>query len=305
MSRLIDPSVTLIKESDPFKKIERIGRTCYKSEDKITEDSAKKFYSGLVKRQHTAMVEHATFVFQTDRNTYYRYTGLKYFNYTQDHGRYLISANLRALNESGEPTFLKALYKIDPQLVYCMDELSLKELIDSTDDYFTIFPVDLTELKDVTVNEFMAHAYFTFHFICDRGVTHEIVRHRPASYAQESTRYCNYTKDKFGGEITFIKPAHWDSLPDHIKFRYLTAFDHSEEMYNALIESGQAPQQARAVLPNALKTELIMTTNAREYEHFFNLRSRGTTGAPHPDMKVVADKALAMYEFERMAILGI
>ena len=153
--------------------------------------------------------------------------------------------------------------------------------------------------------EFLAHAYFSFHFICDRGVTHEIVRHRPASYAQESTRYCNYTKDKFGGEITFIKPAHWDELPAHIKLRYTHVFDICEDEYSRLISYGQTPQQARAVLPNALKTEIIMTTNAGEYEHFFDLRSRAVTGAPHPDMKVVADMALALYETERFTMTGI
>ena len=83
--RMIDPSVALIKESDPFKKIERVGRTCYKSEDKITEDSARKFYKGLVKRQHTAMVEHATFVFEVDYETYHYLFGHQFLNYTRNY----------------------------------------------------------------------------------------------------------------------------------------------------------------------------------------------------------------------------
>ena len=297
--RMINPSVALIKESDPFKKIERVGRTCYKSEDMITPDSAKKFYNGLVKRQHTAMVEHATFVFEVDDQAFCELWGHKFLNYTTTETRNLVSGNLRALNESGEPLLLKALHDIDPSLVYAPHPVNFEDCPE------VVKVVNIEDLKDLTVEEFMAHAYFTFHFICDRGVTHEIVRHRPASYAQESTRYCNYTKEKFGGEITFIKPAKWDELTDIIKFAYTKAFDLCEESYSQLINLGQTPQQARAVLPNALKTELIMTTNAGEYEHFFDLRSRGTTGAPHPDMKVVADMALALYEPEKFVMTGL
>lgn len=298
--KMIDPSVTLIKESNPFKKIERVGRTCYKSEDKITEDSAKKFYEGLVKRHHTAMVEHTTFVFSVDAETYYHLYGYKFLNYTYNgsEDRFLISGNLRALNESGEYVLLKALHDLDPDLVYAPHPVYFEEGYD-------IMVVDINEIKNLSVEEFMAHAYFTFHFICDRGVTHEIVRHRVASYAQESTRYCNYTKDKFGGELSFVKSADWDDMSDEIKLNYIRVFEISENTYSKLISSGETPQQARAVLPNALKTELIMTANAKEFEHFFNLRSRGTTGAPHPDMKVVADKALALYTYERVNTFGI
>ena len=141
-------------------------------------------------------------------------------------------------------------------------------------------------------------------FTVDRGVTHEMVRHRPASYAQESTRYCNYVNEQFGGELTFIKPTHWDSLPDHIKHSYIKTWESSECEYDYLIRHGETPQQARAVLPNALKTEIIMTACAGELEHYFDLRSRGVTGAPHPDIKTVSDMALTMYEVERVMILG-
>ena len=302
--RIINPSVSVITEKDPFKKIERVGRTCYKSEDKITEDSAKRFYKGLVSRQHTAMVEHATFIFKVDP---FQYDSLrfgsksKYLNFTSD-GRLLVSGNLRALNECGSMSLCKALYDLDPELVY-NEEMKVLLSQHKIDGKVTI--VDFAELKNPTVNEFMNHFYMTFHYITDRGVTHEMVRHRPASYAQESTRYCNYTKNQFGGELTFIKPAHWDSLPDNVKFRYTCAWETAEDEYARLISYGQTPQQARAVLPNALKTEIIMTANAGELEHFFDLRSRGTTGTPHPDIKVVADMALTMYEVEKAMLLGV
>lgn len=301
--RMLNPSVAIITEKDPFKKIEKVGRTCYKSEDKITEDSARKFYKSLVSRKHTAMVEHTTFVFQVDKFQYdvIRNIGCKYLNCTADNYRYLVSGNLRAINESEFIPLCRALYDLDPELVYNEE---IKQFLEEYTRQGNITLVDLSKLPDLTENEFMNHAYFTFHFVCDRGVTHEIVRHRPASYAQESTRYCNYTQSKFGGDITFIKPTGWDNFPDADKLRFTRAFETCEDEYCRLISRGYTPQQARAVLPNALKTEIIMTANGKEYEHFFDLRSRGVTGAPHPDMKVVADMALELYEVEKMILLG-
>lgn len=304
--KMIDPSVTQIKESNPFKKIERVGRTCYKSEDKITEGSARKFYKGLVSRKHTAMVEHATFLFKVFPALYEALKAdsrnCKYLNFTDDNGRYLISGNLRALNESSAVPLCRALYALDRELVYHED---MKSFIDRLILDNRVSIIDFSELKDPTENEFMNHFYMTFHYITDRGVTHEMVRHRPASYAQESTRYCNYVKEQFGGELTFIKPTGWDSLPDPIKLHYIYAWETSEDEYARLISYGQTPQQARAVLPNALKTEIIMTACAGELEHYFDLRSRGVTGAPHPDIKTVADMALTMYEVEKAMILGV
>ena len=303
--RMCNPSVTLITEKDPFKKIERVGRTCYKSEDKITKDSARKFYRGLVSRKHTAMVEHATFVFQLDR---FQYDVLrvmhpyKYLNFTDDYGRYLVSGNLRAINESEAICLCKALYDSDPELIF---NEGMRTFLETYEIEGKVSLVDISDLKGLTENEFMNHFYMTFHFVTDRGVTHEMVRHRPASFAQESTRYCNYAKDQFGNEITVIKPTGWNDFPDKDKLRFCLGFESCEKEYFNLIERGYTPQQARAVLPNALKTEIIMTANAKEWEHFFDLRSRGVTGAPHPDIKVVADMALFIYEVEKLSILGI
>ena len=302
--KIINPSVSVITEKDPFKKIERVGRTCYKSEDKITEDSAKKFYKGLCNRKHTAMVEHTTFLFKLDRFQYEvlrNNFNTKYLNFTNDNGRYLVSGNLRALNESGALFLCRALYTLDPELIYNEE---MRAFLETYKIEGKVFIIDFSELKNPTENEFMNHFYMTFHYITDRGVTHEMVRHRPASYAQESTRYCNYVKEQFGGELTFIKPTHWDSLPDHIKHSYIKTWESSECEYDYLIRHGETPQQARAVLPNALKTEIIMTACAGELEHYFDLRSRGVTGAPHPDIKTVADMALTMYEVERAMYIG-
>ena len=129
----------------------------------------------------------------------------------------------------------------------------------------------------------LEHGVLTVKFICDRGVSHEIVRHRIASYCQESTRYCNYSKDDFGSEITFIIPeyldyksAGWNTWKETMKA--------CEDSYFKLLDIGLTPQEARAVLPNSLKTEVVMTANLREWRHFFKLRALGTTGKPHPQM---------------------
>lgn len=128
------------------------------------------------------------------------------------------------------------------------------------------------------------HQFVTVRIICDRGVSHEIVRHRLASYTQESTRYCNYTKGKFGSEITVIEPCFWSQ--DDEKYQvWKQTIEQIEDGYNKLIELGATPQEARSVLPNSLKTEIVMTMNLREWRHFFTLR---TSKAAHPQMREVA-----------------
>lgn len=130
----------------------------------------------------------------------------------------------------------------------------------------------------------LEHCSFTVKFICDRGVSHEIVRHRMASYCQESTRYCNYGKDGFGGEITVIEPLCLSR--DTIAYNeWKEACRRSETAYFNLLGMGYSPQEARAVLPNSLKTEVVMTANIREWRHFLKLR---TAKAAHPQIRELA-----------------
>ena len=130
------------------------------------------------------------------------------------------------------------------------------------------------------------HVSLTFKIICDRGVTHEIVRHRLASYSQSSTRYCNYASDKFGNELTFIKPCFWDE-DDENYLLWQQTLEVAEKNYLAMIKNGAQPQQARSILPNSLKTEIFMTANLREWRHFLKLR---TSKRAHPQMREVALK---------------
>ena len=141
----------------------------------------------------------------------------------------------------------------------------------------------------------LEHEKISVKFIVDRGVSHEIVRHRVASYAQESTRYCNYSKDKFGNELTFISPCFWSRCSREYEEWY-AAMNSAEDIYFELINWGVTPEQARTVLPNSIKTEIVMTANLREWRHFFKLRAIGTTGKPHPQMLEVTVPLLAEFK---------
>lgn len=189
---ILDP----LNGEEILKKIERVARVCYKSEDKIGEGTAEKMVRALVKSKHEAMLEHFSF--------------------------------------------------------------SVK-------------------------------------FIVDRGVSHELVRHRVASFAQESTRYCNYGNK--GGEITVIEPCYLKKPvgvmnmdnPEEVRWlSWYNSVSKAEDAYITMLEHGATPQEARAVLPNSLKTEVVMTANLREWRHFFSLRACGATGKPHPQMLEVA-----------------
>lgn len=138
----------------------------------------------------------------------------------------------------------------------------------------------------------LEHEKITVTIICDRGVSHEIVRHRIASYCQESTRYCNYSNKKFGEELTFIKPCFWNE-DDENYLIWKEQMKQIEDTYVRLIKQGATPQEARSVLPNSLKTEIVVTMNIREWRHFFRLR---TSSAAHPQMREIALEILNSFK---------
>lgn len=141
----------------------------------------------------------------------------------------------------------------------------------------------IKQVLDSGHHSVIEHINITVRFVCDRGVTHELVRHRLASYSQESTRYANYSKEKFGREITVIKPLFWaEDSPEYSE--WLSFMEQAEKAYMRLIDMGASPEQARAVLPNSLKTEIVMTCNIREWRHVFSLRC---SPAAHPQMREI------------------
>lgn len=148
------------------------------------------------------------------------------------------------------------------------------------------------------------HEKITVRFICDRGVTHELVRHRLASYSQESTRYCNYANDKFGNELTFIRPCFWDESTEEGKSKmavWKEAMENIEREYNELIAMGAKPEEARSILPNSLKTEIVVTMNLRSWRHFFELR---TSERAHPQIRQIANMLLADLKTQLPVIFG-
>ncbi len=205
---IIKPSYVIeqeLNEGEMLKAIERAGRTCYKSENLVSEESAKKFVTNILKLGHESVIEH----------------------------------------------------------------------------------------EKITVR-----------VICDRGVSHEIVRHRIASYSQESTRYCNYCNDRFGNELTFIEPCFFSSdSEEDIKNKqiWLDTMAMIEKNYNMLIENGAKPEEARAILPNSLKTEIVVTMNLRAWRHFFKLRADKSA---HPQIREIANMILDEFKEKLPTIFG-
>lgn len=279
--KLIKPSFEIIEQQPGlegiYKQIEQAGRTCYKSEDKITEDSAKGFVDRMIKSGHGAMLEHGTVYLQIKSRDAENYH-LFYHKYSLNPYSYVNVGRGCIWNT----LFITTNYRVLVENDWLDDLKYLCEPIES-------------HAKKVTVR-----------FICDRGVSHEFVRHRVFSFAQESTRYCNYSKDKFNNEVAFILPC-WvtdihsensydmellnnyplaeteNMSPESIEF--IRSLVYSESSYFTLLEAGWKPQQARTVLPNALKTELVMTGFASDWKHFFELRDDNSA---HPQAQELA-----------------
>lgn len=316
--RIIKPSCDVIQPKSPYEHIEIIGRTCYKSESLITETSAKPFCERMVRGRHHAMIEHFRFIVKVNKEYYDILSkvselrdnmGNKYITMTKDdvNGRYIISASARGFNdlidkkvrnlsELNVMTCIEDIVRIIIERYNCgalfNEHLRSVYNIINTNRLPTRLPISIIDNFDMlTDDEYKMHAWYSVHFVCDRGVTHEMVRHRDASFAQESTRYCNYSKGKFGNEITVIKPMFWEEDSEEYKLWWMDC-KHSEETYNSLIKLGASPQEARSILPNSLKTEIIVTAQVYEWEHIFNLRLFGTTGAPHPQIREVMEMAL-------------
>lgn len=306
--KLIEPSVQQITETSPLKKIELIGRTCYKSEDKITCHSAEKFVKGLINRKHYAMLEHAeitfkiiTFIEDLDLLQLLHVPFVRHTKHLIDMETiYYVTVSFSHIyNPAWESLKHIHTFRDIVNMMYFQDADVIPQFIT---DVIYVEPIlnlesELVSIPSEDVKQFLdIHTSYTFKFICDRGVSHELVRHR-CSFAQESTRYCNYAKSKFGQEITFVRPANYPHWHTVIKERFNQQLRKAEESYMYLIsDGGLTAQEARAVLPNALKTEVIMTAPRYQWEHFFQLRSLGSTGAPHPDMKIVADMAYEIFQ---------
>lgn len=300
--RLIKPSF-LIKEQEPeligiYRQIEYAGRICYKSSNKITEDSAKDFVDRMIKLGHGAMLEHGTVYLKIP------------FGKMLDNGEF-------------ENEALACWFVDNPYSWVKTGGVGTEDCWYVTSNYRVLIEKDLLHTLQYLCEPTEFHEKrITVHFVCDRGVSHEFVRHRVMSFAQESTRYCNYSKDKFGNEVTFIEPCWLEDYNYEGNTYYngfLVALRAAEANYFDLMKKWEdripdkryktgfrnnpwTPQQARAVLPNSLKTELVMTGFVSDWKRFFRLRSRiAKTGKPHPQAQELADPL--MDEFVKRGIM--
>ena len=269
--RLIKPSYKII-EQEPgingvYKMIEYAGRICYKSSNKITEDSAKPFVDRMIKSGHGAMLEHGTVYLKitykdTDFATLCMFYGRNKYsvlNHSEDNRIYYITTNYRVLVENNHLRDLK--YLCEP-----------------------------TEFHEKRI---------TVHFTADAGVMREFFRHRVFSMAQESTRYCNYLRDKFSNSITVIYPS-WLKEEEGLEFEEDMRV--IEELYFKWLKKEWTAQQARVFLPLGVKAEAVMTGFVSDWNHFFRLRSRiAETGKPHPQAQELADPL--MDEFVKRGIM--
>ena len=298
--KLINSKVEII-EQEPglegvYKQIEIAGRTAYKSEDKITEDSAKSFVDMLVKNGHGAALEHGTVYLKVPRE--------KFNEIVDDHDFNFYECPYIFWNEGDGYIYLTTNYRV-------IIEHHYEDLLE-----YVVEPEDKHK-KRITVK-----------FTCDRGVSHEFVRHRVFSFLQESTRFCNYSKDKYGNQLTFIIPEwaknienlpeseyhYWDGdwckrvdiehatkvQDDMIRYAdnndainlFLWGLSNDESYYLQMVNKfGLKPQEARQILPNALKTELIMTGTVEQWDEFFRLRRAPNA---HPDARKLADELYAI-----------
>ena len=309
--RLIKPSVEIWDQEEGlngiYKSIERAGRICYKSSDKITEDSAKPFVDRMIKSLHHSMLEQGTV----------------YLTIPREDINYHIYLSKYRDNPYSECRVAQTLEGIPVGSLYISTNYRVIIEHDWTDDLKYLCKPTKFHEKRISV-----------HFTCDRGIWNEFIRHKTLqrgddcevypivnydaeqnnSFAQESTRYCNFSKNKFNNEITYIIPS-WLNIPEaeygtihdskEIQFKKYTDLSekefinhllNSEYRYFNLLKLGWTPQQARQVLPNALKTELIMTGYISDWKHFVDLRYRGTTGKPHPDAFYLAEKLYNLFK---------
>lgn len=277
-----------------YKQIELAGRTAYHSLDKITPDSARNFVDRMIKSRHGAALEHGTVY-------------LKVGDAYEDNKPKDIFSSGKAVSTEMYPWL---------NTPYCkINKIPSKEYSNVYDAYITtnlryIWEKELGDLQGIH-NEFLTHMCsptefhekrYTMRFTCSRAISHELVRSRTMSFAQESQRYINYSKERHGGEITYIIPSWYSDKKtavlenpktvlevnifsqDSKSYQFEKQLSSAEAAYFRLLNEGCTPQQARDVLPNATKTELIMTGFSSDWRFLMDLRLFGKTGVPHPDM---------------------
>lgn len=273
--KLIDPSYEILEQESGlqgiYKQIELAGRTCYKSEDRITEDSANKFVEAMIKNGHTAMLEHGTVYLYIKHNEqngvdmgdpYDISFDLLFSPYVKRNSNFdthetWYTTNLRWLVE-----------KYPEQAENQAYSFSWKDII----EHYGCEPTENHPKRHTVKLTTSLHVY------------KDLTRHRTMSFAIESTRYCNYSKGKFGSELTFIDPI-WKKTNKGAYEQFISALHYAETYYKYLTDAGWQAQQAAEVLPQCIKADVVITGFEDDWDHIFDLRSLGITGKPHPEVE--------------------
>ena len=304
--KLIESSVTKINQEPDingiFKQIELAGRTCYKSEANITDTSAENFVERMINSKHTAMLEHGTLYLDIpigqlgDDNEYMWKSSIIQIFKKNPYSRVNKYRKLHRIDDKTMTSIYH--YAITTNYRVFIEQIPWEEL--GPMRYSKIEGYELGLNKDYILS-FMCEPNehhekrITFKFITDRGVSHELVRHRVMSFAQESTRYCNYSKAKFGKELTFIIPTWFNNSSIYIQEKFVEICKECEKAYFDGLENGMKPEQIRQILPMAIKTEIVVTGFKSDWDYFLKLRHEGITGNPHPDIKKLANEMKILY----------
>ena len=262
--KLINPSFEIIEQAPGLKglkqAIERAGRTCYKSEDKITEDSCEEFTQRMVNSGHHAMLEHGTV-----------YLYIKYGSPLDNDNEYFKLVDIAIKYKKNKYSVVNTKVE-NTYWHHCWITTNYRVLVENgwLDDLQ--YQCDPTEHHEKRI---------TVKFTLPISISREFIRHRTASFAEQSTRYCNYSKSKFGSELTFVKPYWYNQCKEEFE----SSCKYYEDTYMMAIESGLKAQEAREMLPLCTKTELVMTAFTSDWKHFFELRCHSTA---HPDARALA-----------------
>ena len=309
--RIMTPCVKLfptpIGTYQLLQHIERAGRVCYKSEDKITEDSAEKFVSKLIRNGHTSVLEHGNMILWPSKGTVLWIQAIlgeqlrkgkkPYLRLDNDEAQPLVSGNARAwLN------FVTDILD-DPTVPETAPEEFVHFVLDNTwlfghlnGELFnpiyvgSYYPENslnpqIFNMELFSETQKKRHSQLTFRILTDRGMTHELVRHRTLCFTQESTRYCNYADSRFGTEITVVSPVN-PAFTESQHAAWLKSCKAAEKAYFKMLALGATPQSARAVLPTSLKAEIVVSGTIEDWERFVKLRS---SKQAHPEMQWLAE----------------
>lgn len=292
--KIVDPSFAIqddLDQSSLAVRLEACGRICYKSEDKITEDSAVPFVRKIAVHGHNSVLEMAVATLEVccaqERVSELYACQPKFLLVDRTPSGLLVTGSIRAFREiyarhSGNQMINDMLLVLAGRTPYLFEGVFAPEKALKPDPAIEVRKLSLAEVETLPAELLFRHRHIGVKFIVNRAVTHELVRHRPCSFLQESQRYCRYSQDKFGNQVTFIKPMFYEKGSAEYSL-WLQAMEETERLYFHLLETS-TPQAARTVLPNSCKTEIVMYCNLVEWRHIIALR---TSQAAEPSMREI------------------